>query len=764
LRSSWHIPAIAAVFAVLTKVFYLYWFIVVFFGWLCFLLYKYRLEKLPAALSLVSFIFFLFYLPSSDVEQSPRMISTDKNEGEMIIGEIITPVSMTSQKIELTLKEQGSGEQILLIHFLNDDGISIDTEMLKHGAVCTVQGERQIPPHSRNPGQFDYQNYLLKSGITYQIIIDSPEQINCMGESSLQKIYELRSYLLSRVKNFLSSESAAWLNALVLGYDDDIDDETIQLFQHWSLSHLLAISGLHVGIVVTIFYFILVKLGLVTKEKAQLILMCFLPVFSLLSGGEPSVNRATAMVFLVLFLNKLKIKLGTIDVLSIVFLVVLLADRFIVYHVGFQFSFIVTLGLLLSKDIILEEKSVLMQGLKISFISQMMIIPLQVNYFATFMPLSILLNTIIVPYFSIFVIPLMFFLLLLTLLFPPALTFFDQAFIYIHSHILQLIEWVDQYLYLPWTIGTFPLAFTLMYYILLFLFMLYLENRQMRKAFLCGVAITAVMIAVCLKPYVSPYGTVTMLDIGQGDAFVIELPYRKGVIMIDAGASLSLDEKEPSERNYQQVIKPYLQSRGIDQIEALILTHEDIDHMGSMSFIVDELKVERVVISEYFELPRDIAQLLQEKNVLLEVVTREEELQVGGQPFYVLGPGRDYHSSNDNSLILYTKIGGKYWLFTGDISREQERDLMTTYPKLTTDVLKVAHHGSKTSSDKKFITQMNPEYGLIPVGENNRYGHPSKEVVELLDENHVMILRSDQHGAVQFRYKDEEGTFYRFLP
>src|SRR5699024_1689605 len=287
---------------------------------------------------------------------------------------------------------------------------------------------------------------------------------------------------------------------------------------------------------------------------------------------------------------------------------------------------------------------------------------------------------------------------------------------------------------------------------------------KMKKAFLYGIAVTTVMVAICLKPYFSPDGTVTMLDIGQGDAFVVELPYRKGVIMIDAGATFSFNDMEASNRNYEQIIKPYLQSRGIHQIDVLFLTHEDVDHIGSTPFIAEEMNVEKVVISDYFEMPHDLAHILQERNVPMEIVTRGDQVQISDHPIYVLGPGQNYDSPNDNSLILYTKLGGKYWVFTGDISKEQEQDLIKTYPKLTVDVLKIAHHGSKTSSDEGFISHIKPDYGLIPAGVNNRYGHPAEEVINVLEENSVRILRSDEHGAVQYRYKHQEGTFYRFLP
>jgi len=180
--------------------------------------------------------------------------------------------------------------------------------------------------------------------------------------------------------------------------------------------------------------------------------------------------------------------------------------------------------------------------------------------------------------------------------------------------------------------------------------------------------------------------------------------------------------------------------------------------------MIEEMNVQQLVISPYFDMSKDLAVLLETANVDLHVVERGERLQIHDQPFYVLAPSKDYQSANENSIVLYTELGGKYWLFTGDIGKEQEKELLETYPNLIVDVLKVAHHGSNTSTDEAFISHINPEISLISVGENNAYGHPTEEVIHLLMENNSTILRTDQHGAVQFCYKENEGTFYHFLP
>src|SRR5699024_9497534 len=152
------------------------------------------------------------------------------------------------------------------------------------------------PPLGRNPGQFDFQTYLLQQGITYQLILQSLDDIDCKGSSFLGRFSTMRANLINHINRTFILETGAWVLVLVLGDDSFINEDITDLFQRWSLSHILAISGLHVGLVVALVYFMLIKLNIVTKEKAQLLMILFLPIYALLAGGAPSVWRASTMV------------------------------------------------------------------------------------------------------------------------------------------------------------------------------------------------------------------------------------------------------------------------------------------------------------------------------------------------------------------------------------------------------------------------------------------------------------------------------------
>ncbi|MFD1038542.1 DNA internalization-related competence protein ComEC/Rec2 [Virgibacillus byunsanensis] len=757
MKGYWHLPTIAITFSILTVYFDSKWFLIGFVIWLLLLYLFNSIRKIPILFSLSAFFFCLHYLPElEDLEYAV------KQEESPINGEIVSSITQTPEKYDFVLQDTLTSQKYLVIFFRNHPSKkepSNQVNQLKYGATCTIYGDLEIPESSTNPGQFNYRNYLLSREITFQIVLDSLEAIKCTGSSRFDRIYTVRTQLVSFINNNMSETSAAWLNALVLGDDSYLEDSTVELFQRWNLSHILAISGLHVGLIVALIYFVLIKLNLITKEKAQWIMLTFLPFYTFLAGGEPSVWRASIMVFLFLIFNKIKVHFSITDVLSIVFILLILMDKYIIYHIGFQLSFLVTFGIILSKHWLSVNTSSFFSILQVSFLSQMIILPLQLSYFYTFNPLSILLNLIVIPYFSLFVIPFMFVMLMASPI-EIITKVMDAIFVRIHDLVISVLTFIDGFLYYPWIIGTIPIMATLIYYSLFFLFMKHIQVGQLKHAFAQGFLLIILIIGMAIKPYLSPVGTVTMLDIGQGDSFIIELPYRRAVIMIDAGSTFSFNDQVPSDKVYKQIIKPYLYANGISKIDAIFVSHDDGDHIGSLPFIMEEMRVENVMFNEYYI----VQDQFQTNKTKINYLSANDTLTIGDQAFYVLSPKVNKLTSNNNSLVLYTELGGKKWLFTGDIGKGVEEDLIKNYPSISIDVLKVAHHGSNTSTTKSFVEKIKPAYALLSVGRTNRYGHPTSEVIDTLKNENVSILRTDVDGAVQFYFKKEEGTFFKYLP
>ncbi|GAA0442948.1 DNA internalization-related competence protein ComEC/Rec2 [Lentibacillus halophilus] len=756
MRGYWYIPALGIISSLLSILFQHVWIIGIFTLWIIWLYARKKLGKWLLIISLAASLLAFFYLP--DLNDPPPDLPYSQQQP--ITGQITSPVNKTETTVDFTLTDNGTGKDFLITYF----GDELVDESVKFGASCTIEGTPELPETGRNPGQFDYRNYLASQGVYYQVMLDSPDAVTCSGGSIIEPIYQLRSDLTEYIHQKVSPKTAIWLNALVLGDDSGISDETKERFQRWNLTHLLAISGLHVGLIVGFLYLLLVTYAGMTKEKAQWTVMMFLPIYAFLAGGEPSVWRASTMVLLFILARKLHWRSSTLDVLSIVFIALICLDKYIVYQIGFQLSFCVTFGLLLSKDWIAATTNSFFSILKISFISQMMILPLQAAYFFTFQPLSILVNTVIVPYFTLFVIPLMFAVLLLAPVAGFLLPLLDGLFVQIHDWFLLFMQLVDQVAYKPLIIGSIPLAGTVLYYIIFVSFMMKAEAARHKAAFAWGCSLTLLLIIIVSKPYVSPDGKVTMLDIGQGDAIVVELPYRKSVVLIDAGATTDYDTGEPSENVYKQRIKPYLLSQGIGKLDAIFVSHGDMDHVGSLPYITADFPVQYIITSHYDSLDDSVHETVRGTETDIVRVESGDVLTISGHEFKVLSPDEDNGSPNENSLVLYSELGGKTWLFTGDIGTETESGIIRDYPGLQSDVLKVAHHGSGTSTDSAFLKEIQPAYGLLSVGENNMYGHPDADVIRLLKKENVQKLRTDEDGAIQYHFRGKEGTFSTFLP
>lgn len=263
-------------------------------------------------------------------------------------------------------------------------------------------------------------------------------------------------------------------------------------------------------------------------------------------------------------------------------------------------------------------------------------------------------------------------------------------------------------------------------------------------------------------------GEITFLDVGQGDCIYIRLPFGQGHYLIDTGGNMEF-EKAPwqvRDRPYEvgrDTVVPFLKSKGVTTIDKLILTHGDRDHAGGAAAVLQELKVLELVLpdrKERNELEKRLVQAAVNKKIAVEFVHAGDSWKVGENYFYVVSPEENsQRESNDGSIVLYTKLGGLRWLFTGDLEEGGEANLLEENPTLLIDVLKVGHHGSKTSTTEPFLDQISPKIAIISVGENNRYRHPTQEVLDRLANRKIKVIRTDLSGAITYTFRKKAGTF-----
>ncbi|MDX8045927.1 DNA internalization-related competence protein ComEC/Rec2 [Gracilibacillus sp. S3-1-1] len=709
--------------------------------------------------SLILFMVVSYYqLPSL-----PTYSHADEtNASDSLQGTITSQVEHNENYIRFVFRTLND-KRVQVYYFVNKEDISLNHSVFKTGATCALTGTFQSIPSKRNPGQFDYQHYLATQGIEQQFVIDPTLSNDCQGSSAWQKIVDLRNQILTHIENHVSSFTYSWFAALLFGQRDYVEDETIDLFQNWNLTHLLAISGLHVGLILAIVYMLFLFMFRITVEKAQILIACLLFLYPLMAGGAPSVWRASLLAIVVIVFSKLPLRLSTTDLLSIVFLLMVMFNPFIIYSLAFQFSFIVTFSIILSARLLNEPVSYMWIALRVSLISMLVILPIQLHNFYHIQPLSVLLNILIIPYFTIIVLPLLFIMLLLSPI-SNILPIFDHIFSKIHSSVLTLLNQLDSHISATWVIGEFPFVLYFPYYLLLWMFLINFERKKWVEAMQYSVLLVLLLVFCSVKPYLDSNGYITMLDIGQGDAMVIELPYRQAVILMDAGGKLEADFSQASSEIFDQIIDPFLKSKGISKLDAIILSHADHDHVGSVPDLLNHYEVEAVITSPFFD--EEIKQQYQQIDDAVEyyAVKGGDSFQVKKQAFEVFYPVQNNTDKNENSLVLSSKFGPNRWLFTGDLGKTGEKEIINQYSNLQADILKVGHHGSKSSSSTSFLSTLGAKIGLISVGQHNRYNHPHHEVLNHLSDHHMSVMRTDEQGAIIYKYSKESGTFYPFIP
>jgi competence protein ComEC len=301
----------------------------------------------------------------------------------------------------------------------------------------------------------------------------------------------------------------------------------------------------------------------------------------------------------------------------------------------------------------------------------------------------------------------------------------------------------------------------------LFLFIAWEDKGRKKYILPTGGALTLLLTAHYMFPYFNPYGNITFLDVGQGDAILIQLPYAKGTYMIDTGGAIVLPKQEWQKRKNEfsvgdDIVVPYLQSKGIRRIDKLILTHGDMDHVGAALEVLSSVWVGEVVLgrkNSYSDMEQHILQEAQQKGAAIALAGNGMKWRNGDSYFEVLSPFGEEEKENDQSIVLRVRVGGLTWLFTGDLEERGEDQLITSYSNLSADVLKVGHHGSKTSTSDALLETVRPRIAIISAGRKNRYGHPHEEVLQRLTRHGAEIWRTDENGAIMYIFSKRKGTF-----
>ncbi len=589
------------------------------------------------------------------------------------------------------------------------------------GCTITFTGKNQVVLNNTIPHTFNYKNYLAN-----QKIYRSYNITNFKIKTDNNFFYQIKTYLYKRSAKLKNSD---YLKIFILGDKSLIKSEEYSLFQQNGVAHLLAISGMHIGVLLKVLDLFFKKTKLVKKT---IIISSILLFYGFLTNFAASLMRA-AVFYIILNCQKIfHWRLSNFKLLLITAYILLLWQPFYFYDVGFIYSFVITGGIILNNKYL--KGNYLKQLLVISLISFGFSLPITINLNYEINLTSILANLFFVPYISLLVYPLA----LLTFLFPLLSPIFNFSLL-----ILNLLNSIFGHLALMVIIPRLNLFFIVLYYLLLF----WVLAKPRKWGILVLFLIMIKFLPKCQNNYQIYY-----LDVGQGDSAVIITPWQKDVLLIDTGGKVEIVKESwaKSSKTYflsDNTLK-FLKSLGISHLDYLITTHGDNDHLGEVQHIIETFKVKKVIfnLDSYNSLEQKIIQSLKKKKIAYQKGLTKLELTNLTLDFLNTGM---YDDENNDSNVIYFKIANYQFLFMGDAGQKREADLIKNYALANITFLKVGHHGSNTSSSRAFINQIQPKYAIISVGRNNSYGHPHEEVLVNLQSS--QIFRTDRDGTIAIK-------------
>ena len=615
---------------------------------------------------------------------------------------IVTKYEVKEDKITIEIKAK---EKLLITYKYQDK----EFNNLSYGDKIKVKGTLITPSKNTNQNTFNYQKYLYYKKIYYLVEATS---INKIANNN-NYLYTIKNTLYQKINKLKSSNYIKTL----LFCDNTLSKEIKESYRINGISHLFSVSGMHINFFVSIIYLYLNKITY-NKRIKYLITNIFIITYLILFPSS-SLLRSTVMSILYSINYLLKLKIKKIDILLLTLGVSLLINPFIIYDLGYIYSYTITFFLVLSSST-LKKKNKINKIIYISLLSFLVSIPITIYNSFEINIISILLNIILVPIISIIILPIT----ILTYIFPIL-----DSILYLFTNTLETISLFISKINITKIIFPKPsLLIIVLYYII------FLLSYQNKKYFYLNIIL---LIIIYISPYLNSNFEVVMFEVGEADCHLIKYPYNKNTILIDTGKN---------EYKIKNEVIPYLKSIGIKKIDYLIITHGDEDHIGGSITLINNFQVKNVILNKgtFTDLEKELIKNLNKKKIPYQI--NINKINLSNHTIYLLNNTK-YNNENDNSIITYFTYQKYKFLYMGDASITTEYNLLENYNLNNISILKVGHHGSNTSSSKDFISQINPSISLISVGKNNIYHHPNKEVINNLSKSR--IYRTDINNMVK---------------
>lgn len=710
-------------------------------------------------------------------KSSLLQFKNDEIQVEGIIKEVLTEEEdyskylITVERVKSSSRQANIKEKLVL-------KVSGNTT-LDVGDKVLVIGVLNEPQENSNPGLFDYKLYLQTQNI-FVTMYTKDYNINVIAKDQLTVPEKTAKDFKIKIEKLfddnLMEEHSSLMKSMLLGDSSYLDEITEKRFRDVGLAHVLAVSGLHIGIISLFLIYALSFIGL-NRRLAILFTILIIWFYGYMIGYPASVLRASIMFSFLMLANLIYRRYDAVNLIFFAGFILLIFNPLRIFSVGFQLSFSATISLVLFTnrihEVVFKGKGKIGQALSPLIAVQIGIIPIMAYHFNNLSTISIIANLLLVPIISVALI-LGFVMIVFSLV---SIGFF-HIILYLLSSLLGMLLYIVSFLVyimhqIPYVNISLPSPWIIeiiLFYLVIFILLKIINIGLFADIFKYRVS-KAVLIYLYILIIFTGFGlffhtkviTIDFIDVGQGDCALIRVNNKN--FLVDSGGTPNSDYDIG-----KNVILPYLKKQGVRKLDGVFISHFHVDHCEGVKSFFGNIKLDNIFIgykNNSNELYNELFELSRKYKMRLTILNKGDRIMIGNNvAVRILFPTKETmftENENNMSLVMLIEANDRKILFTGDIEKEVEEEIVNSEIKEDIDVLKVPHHGSNTSSMNNFIDFFRPEYAIIQVGRNS-FGHPDEEVINRYMSRGIEVFRNDNDGMVRVIIDSNTIEAYSYLP
>jgi len=716
-------------------------------------------KRNPGNIALISFVFALLFLGiarhlrahSLPPHEVSRYISFPNQKISRLTGIVVSIPRRLPERADFVLSCErltSEGKEIVVTGKTQVFLYSSKPTEINFGDRLSISGRLSSPPASTNPGLFDYRKYLSYQNIHSTFSIYRSEDIEILKRGRVgifrSVIARIRRRIDSVIKNTLPQLESSILAGLILGERCDLPRDIQEMFADARVLHILAVSGLNVGLVLFIFYGFFRGIG-IPKRVSYLLTILVVIIFAQVVGNPPSAARASIMAICGLVAFILDRDKHLYNSLALAALIILIWNPFTLFDVGFQLSFMATLGILYLTPhfqtyfrLTKRHKLVtyVLGSLAVSAGALVGVYPITALYFNKISLIALISNIVVVP--QVGVITALGFASSILGLFSQglaqAVNTVNRLFVIVLFKSIQFFAW------LPFSVRyvVTPSCIFILSYYLFFSFLPKIESSRSVRRVILFFPLLIIFSAAALKILPSDKLSITFLDVGQGDAIHLRLPDRRDILIDGGGVLGKFDIGD-------KVVIPYLLKNGVSRIDTIFLTHPHYNHIGGLVPILKRFKVGRVYYNgQYYndDIFDEFLQTILNNSIPLKNISCGEKLEYNRVKFGIHNPRILSGNVDSNSLVISLSYGDFDILFTGDIDYKIQEELTTE--ELKCDIFQIPGHG-KGKISPKLLYKMAPKYGIISTKFQDRKLEEKYSKIRFFStaKNGAIVIRTD---------------------